>query len=103
MRKCPLEYRHQQMWQNVEYCFHCNKKIWISFDERVTNAYNEVITEKMKQDFIKLIREWKTIWEAKADSKLPEHKWTTLFTWKILFERERIIRYLDLWEWKIYT
>jgi len=98
MKKCFLENKHIEMAENMEKCFACWKKIGISFDERINILYKNLITEKMKEDFIKSIREGKTIWEAKKEANLPHHEYTTLFTWKIIFEKEKIIRYLDLWE-----
>jgi hypothetical protein len=48
------------------------------------------------------IAEGKTIGEAKEFAGIPKHEWETLFTWFIIDENIKTVKYLDLWKNKLF-
>lgn len=88
---------HQRQKETgFERCMHCNLKLGLTFQEKLTEEYEKNVTEEMKTLFLQALSDGKTIGEAKGFAGIPKHEWDTLFTGRIIDENTKTIKYLDL-------
>ncbi len=95
MKKCRFEDRHIEDWKKFENCMFCNKKIWKSFEEKLDDEYKG-ITQKMKDDFMWALWDYKNIWEAIKIAKIPDTEHRILLTWKIIEENTETLKYIRI-------